>query len=386
MKLIRIALLSFALSCQGDVLVDFNTEGDLGRNFTGRTGGFIINETANEGLQHSRGANIANAEYSQIEVYNKHAYPGNLPQWEVGAYVNLLGDEWSNLSLGLVDSTNAFINTAGQNPYYVQPAQDWLSIGMTVNRRGDVGIYNNNTLLASKNIGVLTESNSWFHIKATGVVVNGAYLLIASVFHSDAIGNIGNQVGSPLIVAGISNPQLLNTPATYFFFGTAERAGRTLDNFQITLSPFCSPHAAKADAQIMNGAVAGAIVTDTGCGYTNTPSVRILGGAGTGAAAIAVMTGGIVTDVIVTSTGTGYTSIPRVLIESPPFVPSVAIQVSRVNVTQRTRVNHNYVLESSDDLINWTPTGPSFTADREEITSELFAAQTGQYFRLREVP
>ena len=92
------------------------------------------------------------------------------------------------------------------------------------------------------------------------------------------------------------------------------------------------------------------------------------------------------TDVMITSPGSGYTSAPRILIESPPFVPTVGINVSRVNVAQKTRVNHNYVLESSVDLVAWMPTGPSFTAESETRTNEFFVAQTGQYFRLREVP
>jgi hypothetical protein len=57
-----------------------------------------------------------------------------------------------------------------------------------------------------------------------------------------------------------------------------------------------------------------------------------------------------------------------------------------VNVTQRVRVNHNYVLESSFDLVGWTPTGPAFKADSEEITTEFVVNQAGQFFRLREVP
>ncbi len=385
MKLIITTVFSFALSCCGAVLVDFNLAGDLAMKFSGRSGGFLINETADEGLQHTRGVNIGNAGFSQIEVYNQQAYPGNLPKWEVGAYIFLLGFEAGNVSLGLVDSTNAYVNGA-QNGDYVQPDQNWQSIGMTVNRQGEVRIYNNNILLASKNIGVLTQSNSWVYVKATGRVLGGAYSLTASIFRCDFLGQLGDEIGSPLVVTGISNPVLLNDPTTYFFFGSAEGAGRALDNFQIDLSPLCFPHAAKANAQLMNGGVAGATLIDEGCGYTNTPSVRILGGGGTGATGIAEMTGGIVTDVIVTSAGSGYTSAPRILIESPPFVPTVSINVSRVNVTQQTRVNHKYVLESSVDLITWTPTGPSFTAENEEITNEFFVGQTGRYFRLREVP
>ena len=68
MKLKIIAALLFGTLdfCRADVLVNFNAPGDLGANFSGPAGGFLINETANEGLQNTRGANLANAGFSQI--------------------------------------------------------------------------------------------------------------------------------------------------------------------------------------------------------------------------------------------------------------------------------------------------------------------------------
>jgi hypothetical protein len=127
-------------------------------------------------------------------------------------------------------------------------------------------------------------------------------------------------------------------------------------------------------------------MVDNGCGYTNVPSVRVVGGGGSGATAVATLRSGFITNVVITSSGSGYTNAPTVLIESPPFVPTVSIAVSRVNVTQHVRVNHNYVLESSPDLVSWIPTGPSFAAESEQIATEFVVNQTGQYFRLREVP
>ena len=111
-----------------------------------------------------------------------------------------------------------------------------------------------------------------------------------------------------------------------------------------------------------------------------------MGGGGSGATATANMTNGIVTDVIITSAGSGYTNAPRILIESPPFVPTVSIAVSKVKVTQQVRVNHNYVLEASTDLTTWLPTGPPFTAESESIVTEFDVDETGRFFRIREVP
>jgi hypothetical protein len=145
-------------------------------------------------------------------------------------------------------------------------------------------------------------------------------------------------------------------------------------------------HAAQATAQVVNGFVVGATITDYGCGYANAPEVSIIGGGGSGATATATIQNGFVTSINIINTGSGYTNLPEIIIASPPFVPTLAINVSRVNVTQHVVLGLNYVLESSSDMINWTPTGPPFTAQSESITTEFVVVQTGQYFRIRQGP
>ena len=56
-------------------------------------------------------------------------------------------------------------------------------------------------------------------------------------------------------------------------------------------------------------------VTNGGSGYTSVPTVDIVGGSGTGAAAIATVSGGAVTAVTILDGGTGYTSggLPNVV-------------------------------------------------------------------------
>ncbi|HEX3856354.1 MAG TPA: LamG-like jellyroll fold domain-containing protein, partial [Verrucomicrobiae bacterium] len=151
-------------------------------------------------------------------------------------------------------------------------------------------------------------------------------------------------------------------------------------------SGFCSPHAAEATAQVVNGFFVGANITDGGCGYTNAPEVLIVGGGGSGAIATATIQNGFVTAINIVNPGSGYTNPPDIEIASPPFVPTLTINVSRVNVTQHVVLGLNYVLESSTDMVNWTPTGPQFTAQSETITTEFIVSQTGQFFRIRQVP
>jgi hypothetical protein len=149
---------------------------------------------------------------------------------------------------------------------------------------------------------------------------------------------------------------------------------------------FCSPHAATATATLFNGFLVGATITDAGCGYTNSPLVLVQGGGGSNAVATATVTNGQVTAINIVNPGCCYTNPPTIVIAAPPFVPTVAIAFSKVKVTQHVRLGHNYVLESSPDLINWSPTGAPFTALSETVESEFDLSSTGRYFRLREVP
>jgi hypothetical protein len=149
---------------------------------------------------------------------------------------------------------------------------------------------------------------------------------------------------------------------------------------------FCSPNAAEATAQVVNGFMVGATLTDIGCGYTNTPLVLIQGGGGSGAIATATIQNGFVTSINIINPGSGYTNLPDILIASPPFVPTLSINVSRVMVTLHVVLGLNYILESSTDMINWIPTGPQFTAQSEVITNEFAVNQTGEFFRVRQVP
>jgi hypothetical protein len=65
-------------------------------------------------------------------------------------------------------------------------------------------------------------------------------------------------------------------------------------------------------------------------------------------------------------------------------VPTVAINVSAVKVTQPVVLGLNYILQSSTDLVNWTATGPAFTATNETVVSEFEINVTGLYFRLQQ--
>ena len=143
---------------------------------------------------------------------------------------------------------------------------------------------------------------------------------------------------------------------------------------------------ATASAVVVNGFVVGFTVTDPGSGYTNNPVVLIVGGGGTGATAAATVNNGVVTGIQIVTTGSGYTSTPVMRIASPPFLPKLAIEVSRVNVKLNVVLGRRYQLQSSDDFLQWTNVGSTFVAQDENLVSELIVGQTGRFFRVQEVP
>lgn len=64
--------------------------------------------------------------------------------------------------------------------------------------------------------------------------------------------------------------------------------------------------------QRKSNAIVAVNVTAAGTGYTSAPTVNLIGGGGTGAAARAIIKNGAVTEVEITNAGSGYTSAPTV--------------------------------------------------------------------------
>ena len=97
----------------------------------------------------------------------------------------------------------------------------------------------------------------------------------------------------------------------------------------------------------MNGFVVGATITDGGYGYTNTPAVRIIGGGGSGAQAVAVVSNGVVIAVNVLDAGSGYTNTPVIVIE-PPFIAQPTMGIAAMSLLSFTNLalGTNYQLQS----------------------------------------
>jgi hypothetical protein len=151
--------------------------------------------------------------------------------------------------------------------------------------------------------------------------------------------------------------------------------------------PPIPPRRATGLALTLNGSVTAVLVTDPGYGYgTNPPAVRLLGGGGTGAKAVATVLDGVVTGITLIETGSGYTNTPTVRIATPPFSPSVLIGISRVKVTVHVVLGLKYQVQSSQDLVTWVNAGDPFVAEEEDVVQEFMVAEVGQFFRIQQVP
>ena len=138
----------------------------------------------------------------------------------------------------------------------------------------------------------------------------------------------------------------------------------------------CRPHAATASSVMANGFVLGANMTDGGCGYTNTPSVRIIDGGGSGACAVAVVSNGVVIAVNVLDAGYGYTNTPLVVI-GPPFIPNPVLGIAPMSFLTFSdlTVGGTYQMQRSVGWY-WTNQPVSFTAT-DAIYTQMLAGVAG---------
>ena len=126
----------------------------------------------------------------------------------------------------------------------------------------------------------------------------------------------------------------------------------------------------------------GVSIVDGGYGYTNTPNVRFIGGGGSGAQAVAVVSNGVVTAVNVMNTGSGYTNAPVVVID-PPFILNPALGIVPVTglVFSSLIVGNAYQLQQSVAWY-WTNLSSIFTASNALFTNIVGGAGAGGDYRL----
>ena len=140
------------------------------------------------------------------------------------------------------------------------------------------------------------------------------------------------------------------------------------------------PRVATASAVLAYDFVVYANMTDGGYGYTNTPTVRIIGGGGSGAQAVAVVSNGVVIAVNVLNAGYGYTNTQLVVID-PPFIPNPVLGIAPMSflVFSNLTVGGVYQLQQ---LVAWYWSNqPVSFAATNALYTEMVAgvAGSGEY-------
>ena len=158
-------------------------------------------------------------------------------------------------------------------------------------------------------------------------------------------------------------------------------------NYRLALNPV--PAQAFATPEVVNGFVVGATVTSGGSGYVTSPAVRIVGGGGSSATAVAQISGGVVTNITITDAGIGYANTPMVEIAPPPAaaVSPTVLPVMRLDSASLAPYD-NYQIQFKPDLGgawgNWN--GGLFSPTDVTNSQYLFITNGVGFFRLQYVP
>jgi hypothetical protein len=214
------------------------------------------------------------------------------------------------------------------------------------------------------------QTNQWYHVVTTwdgtneSVFINGVY--------DSSIPAPGSLVQASAPVTIGANPGFYQ-----FFDGKIDDVriyDRALSSTEVTqlyaydLTNSEPPTTATATPILENDFLVGATITDGGFGYTNTPTVRIIGGGGTGAQAVAVVSNGVVIAIDVLDAGSDYTNTPVVVIE-PPFIlnPILGLAPMLFLTFSNLTVGGVYQLQQAVEWY-WTNQPFNFTATNSVYT------------------
>ena len=216
------------------------------------------------------------------------------------------------------------------------------------------------------------------------IYVDGAqgYYQVGSDDGATAFTNISYDRDMRFLIGAIEGRPIYPTPQQ-FFFGKIDDIriyNRALSSNEVTqlyaIESTTSPRTATGTATLTGSFVTSVSITDSGYGYTNTPMVRFIGGGGSGAQAVAVVSNGVVTAINVFNAGYGYTNAPLVVIE-PPFIPSPSLGIAPMSFLtfSNLTVSGSYQLQQSAGWY-WTNQPLNFTATGS-IYTQMFAGIVG---------
>lgn len=207
-------------------------------------------------------------------------------------------------TLNVAEVTTLSRNGTGTNVLHLKGASAQFNEG---NNRLNVGFSTGSTGIVTVDSGLLTVASNLSLAEGgagtSGIVnLNGGTIRPNTVAAPNSAGTSIFNFNGGILQANIDNTGFMGGLSQANIYSGGAKIDTNGKN--VTIS------------QVLQGAsgsgVSGIAVSTGGSGYLGVPVVRITGGGGTGATAVATMSGGVVTGILITSPGTGYTSAPTV--------------------------------------------------------------------------
>ena len=184
-------------------------------------------------------------------------------------------------------------------------------------------------------------------------------------------------------ISGATNASYNIASATTNHAGTyaviVSNAGGSVTSSNAVLTVIPPPRTGTGTATLFDVFVVAVNITDGGSGYTNPPLVRLIGGGGSGAQAVAVVSNGVITAITMRNAGY-YTSTPLVVID-PPFILNPVLDIAPMSFLTFSNLTVGGVYQLQRSVAwYWTNEPVSFTA--AEVTyTEMVAglASSGDY-------
>lgn len=225
-------------------------------------------------------------------------------------YGRLMG--WGSGNLGF---TTLFFRSYKPNPFAMDSGGAVVSVAPGFNPQGS---WTHLVWTYTTNLGLST------------FYVNGVKR--ASTLESGAASTVLNTPSGPLIIGDVSQ---VGFPTNALFTGFVDEIrlySRVLSDAEVkgVYSYETNPQPLKvrpatATAQVVNGFLVGATITDGGYGYTNAPGVSVVGSGGQGAILSTVVSNEVVVAINIDGAGKHYPSNTTLMIDPPPYPPTEAV-------------------------------------------------------------
>ncbi|MDB6170915.1 MAG: sorting protein [Chthoniobacteraceae bacterium] len=197
-----------------------------------------------------------------------------------------------NFTLGSFAGANGNLTLTGGTTATTSTAANQ---GIVIVGEGGTGVLNISgtaALNVSGALGVQVARNAG----GSGFVnLNGGTLTTPAITRGAGATGIFNFNGGTLRPTAANNAFMTGLTAAYVFQGGAKI---DTNNQNITIAqPLLAPD---------GSGVSSIALSDGGSGYINAPIIRLIGGTGTGATAVANVINGVLSDIVITNPGTGY--------------------------------------------------------------------------------